>query len=387
MKAEESKIEMGSVGRQSKLDFMGGSADSASKIKMNTFRAAATVGLSSAALAGEAIFQFVSSNVDQPTDDLYGDSKIFSPGLKYTAYAFETEVFTFGLLVAIFSISYDLQVPEITRATAWLCTGLSIFFWIVIHIAEPSFNWDNDVVGIPVAPAGGWDTEFRREVNFWMGFVVPNACVSAMALCWQNMALFNLYRCQTDEHANRDPAPNALRYGWFSFLVFWVGVGILTVAGWTRTEEGPYRLDSPVVYPPTVIVYAPVAIISGLAVVAYGLTNMLYAAYLYTVQEEIWLVTAFFQLLSVIAWCWLLGFHYALLLIPVVFGPVYYMGFTVGALNKEKPLGQSTETERLRGRGVGGGQLYVQDATQKRKVKKEIYIYVLENLIEPERLH
>jgi len=214
------------------------------------------------------------------------------------------------------------------------------------------------VVGIPVAPAGGWDTEFRREVNFWMGFVVPNACVSAMALCWQNMALFNLYRCQTDEHANRDPAPNALRYGWFSFLVFWVGVGILTVAGWTRTEEGPYRLDSPVVYPPTVIVYAPVAIISGLAVVAYGLTNMLYAAYLYTVQEEIWLVTAFFQLLSVIAWCWLLGFHvmmqigltfpllahlasgvaaqYALLLIPVVFGPVYYMGFTVGALNKEK---------------------------------------------------
>mmetsp|Transcript_12571 Transcript_12571/g.17425 ORF Transcript_12571/g.17425 Transcript_12571/m.17425 type:complete len:355 (+) Transcript_12571:216-1280(+) len=351
MSVEETKIEMNNMkgGKQMPED----SSESAQKLKI--MRAASQLGVASIALAGEAVMIFISSNVNQPLDQLDGTDVIFPPGLKLSAAACECAVFAFGLFMTLLSTWFDINVPSLTYATLGISFICSAFFFFVVIIAEPIFNWDKDLVGganIPIEPAGGWDTEFRQEVTYWLGYFIPQMCVALMALGFQLSSLYNLYRCQSSARANDEPKYDNLRYLYYSFLVFWVGIGILTVSAWTLVQEGPERLPSPVVYPPTLIAYPGPAVLSGIAVVAYGLVNMLYGLWLMHTGEDIFLITVFLQLLSIGAYIYLFGIHtlmqvsliapslagvgvqVTLLLIPVVFAPVYYMGSTIRALQK-----------------------------------------------------
>eukprot|EP00471_Norrisiella_sphaerica_P005949 CAMPEP_0184485072 /NCGR_PEP_ID=MMETSP0113_2-20130426/6714_1 /TAXON_ID=91329 /ORGANISM="Norrisiella sphaerica, Strain BC52" /LENGTH=380 /DNA_ID=CAMNT_0026866349 /DNA_START=67 /DNA_END=1209 /DNA_ORIENTATION=+ len=354
-KQEETKIDLS--GPHSKENLRRSLSDvSVDKAKvsqeLNVTRAAGVLGLASLALAAEATVIFISSNLNQPTGDLAGDSDTtFPPALLYSASAAEACAFVLGLFLAVFSLFFNINVPQVTAGVTALNSILLTYFFFVIIIAQPAFNWKNDLP-LPLPPAGGWDTEYRKEVTFWMGHFIPQMCLSLMTLGFQISSLINLYKTQQDTEA-KENMPNGALYFTFSFLVFWIGIGILTIAGWTRTEEGGWRLESPVVYPPTVIEYAGVAIISGLAVILYGLVNMAYAAWLSVTKEELWPITAFIQLLSLVAYIWLYGFHdlmqislvsstlsgvgaqYALLLISVVFAPVYYMGRVTSSLEKD----------------------------------------------------
>jgi len=319
--------------------------------KIKIYKAAGILAISSIALAAEGVVVFISSNLNQPEGDLGGTSEIFPPGLEFSASAFLIAIFTIGLSISFASIAWDFQMPSLTMGSLVLTFFLGWFYFIVMIVAKPLFNWDNDVrTGLPIEPAGGWDTEARREANYFMGFFIPSICVAMMSLGFQFASLHNLYRCQTDDLANDNWTYNSLRYLYQSFLVFWIGIGIMTVAGWTHVQEGAGMLQSPVVYPPTIIKYPAVAIITGLAVVAYGLVNTLYSVWLLATSQDIWFVTLFLQLLSVAAYAILVGFHvlmqaatisptlagvgaqYTLLLIPIVFAPVYYMGEVLSAI-------------------------------------------------------
>mmetsp|Transcript_2013 Transcript_2013/g.2872 ORF Transcript_2013/g.2872 Transcript_2013/m.2872 type:complete len:381 (-) Transcript_2013:209-1351(-) len=332
--------------------------------QLNISRAAGIVALSSVPLGAEAVVIFISSNLQQPSGDLAGDSDtVFSPGLKYTASAFEAFVFVTGLFLAIASTMFNINIPSLTATAAAISLIFGTFYTCVIVIAEPIFNFDNELFP-PLAPAGGWDTEFRKRAVFWVGQWLCGIFVALMAFGWQFSSIVNLYRCQTDLAANSKPFMNKVRYFVFSFFVFMIGIGIMTVAGWTRTQEGHRGLASPVVYAPTVIVWPDVAVMSGVFVIAYGVLNMLHALVMMnldptwtsnTVDLVCFLVSAFLKLLSVLAYCWLVGFHvmmqiglasagpafagvaayYSLLLIPIVFAPIWYMTEAERVSNKE----------------------------------------------------
>jgi len=322
-------------------------------VKVEIQRAAGCVAIASMSVGAEGVIQFISSGLQVPTSELAGSENVFPPSLKYSASAGLTAIFVMGIFIAILPIFYDTHWAELTGCVTALSPILALYYFFVYYVAEPAFNWDKhlaSVSALPLPPPGGWETEFRERITFWLGYFVPMMCISAMALSFQFLSLYKLYNLQF-EYKPSNPLTQALIYFYFSVLVFTIGIGILTVAGWVRVQEGPNSLSSPVAYPPSVIVYPDPAVISGIAVIAYGLAHMLYSGILYKLKGEIEYVTLLLKLLSFGAYCWLLGIHdmmqislasaslagvggyIALLLVPVVFAPVYYMGQTIEAIS------------------------------------------------------
>eukprot|EP00465_Bigelowiella_longifila_P006598 CAMPEP_0185259296 /NCGR_PEP_ID=MMETSP1359-20130426/8095_1 /TAXON_ID=552665 /ORGANISM="Bigelowiella longifila, Strain CCMP242" /LENGTH=218 /DNA_ID=CAMNT_0027845149 /DNA_START=140 /DNA_END=796 /DNA_ORIENTATION=+ len=123
----------------------------------------------------------------------------------------------------------------------------------------------------PVPPAGGWANRFREEAAFYMGYLVSSMAICAIALGFQFFTLLYLYRLQSGSQDKGSSLKHRCRLGYYSFLVIVLGSGMLTVAGWTRVQEGESRLPGPVIYPPNIIVYPDVQLMGGLWTLLYGL--------------------------------------------------------------------------------------------------------------------
>mmetsp|Transcript_32593 Transcript_32593/g.52961 ORF Transcript_32593/g.52961 Transcript_32593/m.52961 type:complete len:355 (-) Transcript_32593:80-1144(-) len=341
MSSEEHKIDVRkagqSIGNKSVDQRYSANMD---RTKMKTLQASVILAIASFGASAESIQIFVSSNLQQPTGDLSGSDNVFPPGIVFSGAAAEAAVFLTGLFLSVASAFFDINNPKLTGVALITTLILAWYYFITLVVAQPAFNWDKDLMP-PIPPAGGWDTEFREEVTFWMGHYIPNLVICAVMLGFQYYATYNLYRCQTDEAANDNPRPNIYRYMVYSFFDTILGVGVLTAAGWTRVQEGPNSLSAPVVYPPTFIYYPDVAVMSGLFTMIWGALNMLYSFVLLG-GTHMPVVTSMLQGLSVIYYLWIFGFHtlmqislisptldgvaarVALLFVPVAFAPVLF---------------------------------------------------------------
>jgi len=270
--------------------------------QLDLLRAGSLVFISSLVVLPEALQVWVSSNLNTQLSDLAGDSDTYPPGLLMGSGAAEMVIIITSMLTAIGVVFFNYNNPILTIGSSLISFTFGWYVFIVNAVSSPIFNFENNNAP-PLEPLGGWATKFREEATFYMGYLVASMAICAIALGFQFFTNLNLYRIQTGSVDAADAKPSRIRLGYYSFLVILLGAGILTVAGWTRVQEGEGKLPRQVIYPPTFIVYPDVAVMSGLWVLLYGLVC---AVASYLPSKELLLTV---ESLSVLLWLWAIFFH------------------------------------------------------------------------------
>eukprot|EP00471_Norrisiella_sphaerica_P010438 CAMPEP_0184495196 /NCGR_PEP_ID=MMETSP0113_2-20130426/30619_1 /TAXON_ID=91329 /ORGANISM="Norrisiella sphaerica, Strain BC52" /LENGTH=360 /DNA_ID=CAMNT_0026881267 /DNA_START=264 /DNA_END=1346 /DNA_ORIENTATION=- len=309
-----------------------------------TQEAAGLLLFASFSVAGEAFVVWFQSGADTPTEDLGGSSAVYAPGAILGAAAGEISLVLGGVLLSSMALFFDIHIPTLTLGAAIASLIIGWFYFGVSTIGQPVFNFKNDLVP-PLPPLGGWDSEFREEVTFYMGYLIPQMVICAIALGLHFFALLELWRAQSrTTNAKKNSFADKCRAMYYSTLVALLGAGILTSAAWTRLQEGPERLERLVIYPPSIIVYPDVAVMTGVFLSVYGLLGMLGALYFFIGQDlgRFKTIVRDLKFLGFLLYFWIFGFHVmaqiglagamfagdgariALLFFPVALTPAYF---------------------------------------------------------------
>mmetsp|Transcript_3222 Transcript_3222/g.6248 ORF Transcript_3222/g.6248 Transcript_3222/m.6248 type:complete len:377 (-) Transcript_3222:431-1561(-) len=269
---------------------------------VDLLKAAGLVIMSNVGIFAEALQVFLTSGTDTVTGELDGTSEVFPPGLVIFSGAIEVFLVLVSGFVGISALFFDFHMPKLTMAATVLSLLGGWYVFVINVLAVPTFNYENNIAP-PLAPLGGWDTRFREDIAFYMGYLVSSMAICAVSLGFHFATLLNLYRVQVGSYDKGAQVPKRVRMGYYSFLVTVLGCGMLSVGGWLRTQEGPGKQQRPVIYPPSIIVYPDVQVMTGLWVLLYGLAGFSQA---FSPMETTY---SFIKTYAVLLWAWIVGFN------------------------------------------------------------------------------
>jgi len=250
----------------------------------------------------DVVETFLTAGTYLPVDQLKGTVNTFPPGLNIASGAAEVFMVFMGLSVGFGVLFFGYNNSSMTFLFTLVSLVLGWYVFVVNAIARPIFNFKKDQHP-PLEPLGGWDSQYRADVTFYMGYLVSSMCTCAISIGLHFYSVLNLYRTQEGLIDRTRLVLYRARLIYYGCLVLVLGLGIITLTGWVRKQEGAGRLARTVIYPPTFITYPNVGILSGLCMLVYGIIA------LQTAVMPNKNMVAFTVIAGVLLWVWMVGFH------------------------------------------------------------------------------